>query len=383
MKAVQARSTTRRCSTSCVTPPATTKDSLTHPLTYPSLPHSSLQIKQVTVPDPGPREVLIRLNAAALNHRDLFIRQHLYPSISFEHPLLADGQGTVVKSGPQCTRNVQGRDVVLFPARGWDSHPDGPEDIKKYSVIGATAMYDAGTAQEYIVCHEDDVELAPEHLSAVEGAALPLVGLTGWRALVTKTGDNASAGKNLLVTGIGGGVALQVLQFAVALGCNVWVTSGDKAKIEKAVKLGARGGVSYRDKDWDQQLLKLFPGDRSFLDAVVDGTGGDIVARTVKLLKPGGIISQYGMTLSPTMPWGMQAVLKNVELKGSTMGSREEFRDMVDFVREKQIRPVVSRVVKGLNNLEDIDSLFADMRDGRQFGKLVIDISGAGSSSKL
>lgn len=184
---------------------------------------------------------------------------------------------------------------------------------------------------------------------------------------------------------IGGGVALQVLQFAVELGCNAWVTSGDKAKIEKAVKLGANGGVLYRDKDWDKQLQKALPKERPFLDAVIDGAGGDIVARSAKLLKPGGIISQYGMTTSPTMPWGMQAVLKNVELRGSTMGSREEFRAMVAFVRERPLlKPVISRVAKGLKNLDGIDELFADMKDGRQFGKLVIDISsGAAPSSKL
>lgn len=336
------------------------------------------------LPAPGPKEVLIRVNAAALNHRDLFIRQHLYPGISFTHPMLADGQGTVVKSGSQCTRNLQSKDVVILPCQGWDSHPDGPEDIRRYSVIGATQMYDAGTAQEYLVCSEEDVEIAPEHLSAVEGAALPLVGLTGWRALVTKTGANAGPGRNILVTGIGGGVALQVLQFAVALGCNVYVTSGGTTKIDKAVKMGAKGGVSYRDKDWDKVLLKQLPKDRPFLDAVVDGAGGDIVTKTVRLLKAGGIISQYGMTVSPKMDWSMQAVLKNIELKGSTMGSRDEFREMVKFVREKQIRPVVSRVAKGLKNLDGIDSLFADMKDGKQFGKLVIDISSeAGTVSKL
>ncbi|KAG8167267.1 hypothetical protein KVR01_002956 [Diaporthe batatas] len=344
-----------------------------------------LQLKEVPKPSPGPKEVLIRLNAAALNHRDLFVRQQLYPGISFENPLLADGHGTVIQSGPQCVRNLQDKDVLLFPARGWDAHPDGPEDSKKYSVIGGTAMYDAGTAQEYIVCNEEDVEVAPSHLSPVEGAALPLVGLTGWRALVTKTGENASRGRNILITGIGGGVALQVLQFAVALGCNAWVTSGDKAKIDKAVKLGAKGGVSYRDKDWEKQLQKLLPKERPFLDAVIDGAGGDIVLRTARLLKPGGIVSQYGMTTGPTMPWVMQAVMKNIELRGSTMGSREEFRAMVAFVRERPLlKPVISRVAKGLKNLDGIDELFADMKDGKQFGKLVIDISsGAAPSSKL
>lgn len=352
----------------------------------PPLALRSLQLKEVALPSPGPKELLIRLNAAALNHRDLFIRQHLYPGISFTHPLLADGHGTVVQTGPHCTRrNLSvGAHVLLAPARGWIAHPDGPEDLAAYSLIGATARYDAGTAQEYIVCSEEDVEPAPAHLSAVEGAALPLAGLTGWRALVTKTGANAAPGRNVLVTGIGGGVALQVLQFAVALGCRVWVTSGDAAKIDRAVKMGAQGGVSYRDRHWNKALLKQLPKDRPFLDAVIDGAGGDIVAKATPLLKPGGIISQYGMTVSPKMDWSMQAVLKNVELKGSTMGSREEFRAMVKFVQEKQIRPVVSRVVKGLRNLDAIDGLFADMKDGKQFGKLAIDISSeAGSSSKL
>lgn len=349
-----------------------------------SLTYPSLQLKEVPLPDPGPKEVLIRINAAALNHRDLFIRQHLYPGLSLDNPMLADGQGTVVKSGPRCTRGLQSKNVIINPARGWESHPDGPEDIRKYAVIGSTVQYEAGTAQEFLVCNEEEAELAPEHLSAAEAAALPLVGLTGWRALVTKIGDNARPGRNILVTGIGGGVALQVLQFAVALGSNVYVTSGDQDKVGKAVKMGAKGGVSYRDKDWDKQLAEQLPQNQPFLDAIIDGAGGDIVSKSTKLLKPGGIISQYGMTVSPKMEWSMQAVMKNVELRGSTMGSRKEFREMVAFVREKQIRPIVSRVVKGLTNLDGIDGLFAEMKDGAQFGKLVIEISSdAGSSSKL
>jgi len=88
------------------------------------------------------------------------------------------------------------------------------------------------------------------------------------------------------------------------------------------------------------------------------------------------------MTLSPKMDWLMSAVLRNIELKGSTMGSRKEFADMMEFVRIKQIRPIVSRVVQGLE-LGPIDGLFEDMKNGSQFGKLVIEISKEGASSKL
>ena len=121
-------------------------------------------------------------------------------------------------------------------------------------------------------------------------------------------------------------------------------------------------------------LAAQLPSDRPYLDAVVDGAGGDIVLRATPILKPGGVIACYGMTVAPVMDWPMPAVLKNVELRGSTLGSRADFTDMVAFVAEKQIRPVISRTVKGLDCVEAIDGLFDDIRDGKQFGKLVIEI---------
>jgi len=89
------------------------------------------------------------------------------------------------------------------------------------------------------------------------------------------------------------------------------------------------------------------------------------------------------MTVAPKMEWSMPAVLNNIELKGSTMGSRQEFQDMVVFVNKEKITPVVSRVVKGIENVEDIDSLFDDMKKGTQFGKLVVEIADGKSPSKL
>ncbi|KND93018.1 putative zinc-type alcohol dehydrogenase-like protein YogA [Tolypocladium ophioglossoides CBS 100239] len=344
----------------------------------------SLQVSEVPKPEPGPHEVLVRLSAAALNHRDLFIRHHQYPAISFTNALLADGYGVVVQTGPAVTRaaGLLDKPVILTPMRGWESDPAGPEPGSIFGVTGGSRLSDVGTAQDYVVVHEDEVEPAPAHLSPTEAAALPLVGLTGWRALVTKAGC-ASPGKNVLITGIGGGVALQVLQFAVAFGCNVFVTSGDQAKIDRAEQIGAKGGVIYKNDAWEKDLQGMLPSNRPFLDAVIDGAGGNIVSKSVRLLKAGGVIVQYGMTVSPKMDWLMQAVLANVELKGTTMGSLKEFRDMVAFVADKKIKPIVSRTVKGLSNIEAIDGLFADMEAGRQFGKLVIEIDDGGSSPKL
>ena len=329
-----------------------------------------------TVPEPTPQshELLVKLTAAALNHRDLYIRQNMYPSISFKSPLLADGCGIVLShpnsaAGPKTISASQR--VILNPGTGWISDPTGPE--KPYTVLGGTSTTALGTLQEKVVIPADDVELTPEHLSDVEAAALPLTGLTAWRAFNTKSG-NAKAGRNILVTGIGGGVAIMVLLFAVARGCNVFVTSSSAEKIARAKGLGAKGGVDYRDDEWPTKLKKMLPEDRPLLDAVIDGAGGDVVGSTWRLLKLGGVIVSYGMTSlnPPTFP--MQAVMKNIEFKGSTMGSREEFRDMVQFVREKEIRPVVERVVSGIEDLEGIEGLFEDMKVGKQFGKLVIEI---------
>ncbi|KAI1357060.1 hypothetical protein F5Y01DRAFT_321369 [Xylaria sp. FL0043] len=332
-----------------------------------------LQLNHNPKPVAGAGELLIRLHAAALNHRDHFQRQHLYPGISFEHPLLADGAGVVEAAGPDTKTgsSIVGKRVILTPSRGWDSNPEGPE--RTFFTTGAHVGTDCGAAQDYVVVPEDEVEVAPDHLSTVEAAAIPIVGLTAWRALMTKSG-NALPGRNILVTGIGGGVALAALQFAVAIGCHVYVTSGSAAKLERAKALGVKGGVSYRDADWNKKLAELLPRDRPYLDAVIDGAGGDIMARVVRLLKPGGIVSTYGMTLAPKMDWLMQAVMKNIELRGSTMGSRKEFAEMIAFVREHRIHPVVSRVVKGLDNMKEIEELYEDIREGRQFGKLVIEI---------
>ncbi|KAI9741485.1 MAG: hypothetical protein M1818_004291 [Claussenomyces sp. TS43310] len=327
-----------------------------------------LSLDDVPPPTPRPNELTVQMHACALNHRDLFIRQHLYPKTTFSVPLLADGMGIV--SAPSSSPLLHKR-VILTPGYGWDSDPAGPES--EYAILGGTSTCPIGTAQDVVCVPSGEVEEVPEHLSNVEAASLPLTGLTGWRALVTKSG-NAQPGRNILVTGIGGGVALMILLFGVAKGCKIWVTSGSEEKIAKAREMGAQGGVIYKEDGWEKKLLKMLPKERPLFDAIIDGAGGDIINKAAKICKVGGVVVQYGMTLSPKMDWSMNAVLKNIDLKGSTMGSRKEFKEMVQFVRETKITPVVSRVVKGLDNINEIDELFVSMKKGSQFGKLVVEI---------
>lgn len=245
-----------------------------------------LSLDEVAKPTPKGKEVLIKIHAAALNHRDLFIRQHLYPGTTFGVPLLADGCGTVIAVGPDADSKWKGKRVVVNPGTGWKDSPDGPEDKSGYKILGGTKTNANGTLQEYMAIDEGELEEAPEHLTAVEAAALPLTGLTAWRAVVTKCGErNLKPGKNILVTGIGGGVALMALEYARAAGANVWVSSGSEEKIQKAIKLGAKGGVNYKEDAWEKKLLALLPAENNQLDAIVDGAGGDVVEKGTKLLK--------------------------------------------------------------------------------------------------
>ena len=282
--------------------------------------------------------------------------------------------------------------------------------------------------QDFVVVEKEETVPCPEHLSGAEAAALPLTGLTAWRALITKSGA-AARGQDILVTGIGGGVALMALAFAVAMGVRVWVSSGDMEKVERAKRLGAQGGVSYKEKDWDRELKGMMPEDKGYLDAIIDGAGGDIGVKGAKLLKvscgivaglsyshfltnfllsvspeecfhlpfyssrslanvipssqPGGVLVSYGMTVGPSFALPIPAVLKNIDVRGSTMGSRQEFHDMVAFVADKKVKPVVSRVVEGsLDDVEAWEQLFDDMKAGRQFGKLVFEVKKEGRGAE-
>jgi NADPH:quinone reductase-like Zn-dependent oxidoreductase len=198
--------------------------------------------------------------------------------------LLADGAGVVVAAGsdPSAQKWV-GKRVVVNPGTGWKDAPEGPE-TGAYAIAGGTKFNPAGTLADEMLFDASEMEPAPDHLTDVEAAAFPLTGLTAWRAVFTKSG-NALPGRNLLVTGIGGGVAIMALLFAVAAGANVYVTSGSAEKLEKAKKLGAKGGVNYKTKDWDKELVAMLPDDRPQLDAIIDGAGGDIVFRGMKVLK--------------------------------------------------------------------------------------------------
>ena len=302
---------------------------------------------------PGPQakknEALVNIRAAALNHRDLFITQGLYAGIKMPVILGADGAGEWGE-----------KKVVIYPALEWGNNSNAQG--KSFRVLG---MPENGTFAEYICIPKANLFPIPEHLSWEQAAALPLAGLTAWRTLFTRC--KLKKGEHVLITGIGGGVALMALQLAVAAGAEVFVTSGSADKIERAVKLGAKGGANYREAGWDKQIKQETGG----FDLIIDSAAGDGFALFPGLCNPGARIGLYGGSLGKVNGLSMQPVFwKQISILGSTMGSPREFREMLAFVQKHEIVPVVDSVF----SLSEGAKAFERMEKGEQFGKIVVKV---------
>ncbi len=320
-----------------------------------------LEIRVLEDQQPGPGQVLVALKSAALNHRDVWIQAGRYPGKSDGLVLGSDGAGVVEKIGAGVDKTWSGKEVIINPSLDWGANPlvQAPD----YRVLGNP---DQGTFAEHIIVPAENICLKPGHLSFVEAAAIPLAGLTAYRALFTRC--NLAAGDTVLVTGIGGGVALFALQFAVAKGATVYVTSSSEAKIEKARDLGAAGGFIYSKDTWVGEAKSRAGG----FDVTVDGAAGAGFSDLVEVSNPGGRIALYGQTagkIKGLLP--AKLFWRQLSILGTTMGTPDDFSEMVAFCEKEKIRPIIDEVLP----LAEADKAFRKMAAGRQFGKIVLQIS--------
>lgn len=337
--------------------------------------HQAVQLVSAPTPTAGPGEVLVNIRAAALNHRDVFIQKGQYPGIKLPVILGSDGAGVVADVGAGVDPVWRGQEVLINCSLNWGTNPNyyGPD----FRILG---MPDNGTFAEYVAIPAKYIHPKPEHLTFAQAAALPLAGVTAWRALMTRAGLHTTGPQTpekVLITGIGGGAALFALQFAVGAGAEVWVTSGSEEKIEKARELGAAGGVNYREPDWAKTLMTQTDGGRTghpvrgYFDVIIDSAGGAGFAKLVDVAAPGGRIALFGGTtgnLTDIAP--SKVFFKQLAIVGSTMGTEQEFADMVAFVNAKKMTPVVDETFA----LADAESAMRRMDEGKQFGKIVLDV---------
>ncbi|MBC8352885.1 MAG: zinc-binding dehydrogenase [Planctomycetes bacterium] len=307
---------------------------------------------------PGPDEVIVQLKAASLNRRDYWITQGLYPGIEPPVVLGSDGAGVVFKIGSEVENTWQDREVIIDPGMDWGDNQSVHSD--KFSILGLPRD---GTFASEVAVSASQLHARPAHLSWQEAAALPLAGVTAWRAVFSQGG--LEAGESVLITGIGGGVATFALQFAVATGADVWVTSSSSQKIERAIELGAKGGFDYTSEDWAKRMGK----EAGPPNLIIDSAGGTGYRSLVNLAAPGGRIVNYGATAGrPEQLDLMKVFWKQLRLQGSTMGSPVDFVSMLKFVEEKQIVPVVDSVAQ----LAEGNNALNQMKSSPQFGKYVL-----------
>ena len=233
-------------------------------------------------------QAVVSLKAAALNRRDFWITQGMYPGVKAPCILGSDGAGVLESVGEGVDASWVGRDVIINPGGDW-----GPDEAAQQGAFNILGMPDDGTFAERLAIPAAQLAAKPEHLSWAEAAALPLAGLTAYRAVFSQGG--LQEGQTILITGIGGGVAVSALQFAVAAGAKALVTSSSAEKLSRASELGAAAGANYKEEGW----AKTLGGEHGPIDLIIDSAGGEGYNDLLDLVKPGGRVVNYGATAGP------------------------------------------------------------------------------------
>lgn len=314
-----------------------------------------LELTELAKPAVQEAECLVKLKASALNRRDQWIREGMYPGIQFGTVLGSDGCG-IVEEGPAAWL---GKEVIINPNVNWGS--DDEVQSADYSVLG---MPRNGTLAEYISVPSHRLLIKPAHLSFSEAAALPLAGLTAFRATIKK--GLAGRGKRVLITGAGGGVSQLAIAFSIAAGAETYVTSGSEEKINVCKEMGVVEGFNYKNDRWFKEALEV-----GTFDAIIDSAGGNQLNSYLKIIKPAGRIVMYGSTTGyPEKVDVFRLFWSQAQIMGSTMGSDAEFTEMIDFVNEHQITPTIDKVYA----MEDYISAFDRFKAKDHFGKIVLEL---------
>ncbi|TMI88563.1 MAG: zinc-binding dehydrogenase [Bacillati bacterium ANGP1] len=323
----------------------------------------ALRLEEAPDPAPGPGQVVVRLRAAAVNHRDLWICRGRYAGLRFPIIPGSDGVGEIAAIGRGVAGVSSGASVAINPSLDWGDDPRafGP----KFRILG---LPDNGTFAEQVAVPAANVLPRPAGLTDEEAAAVPLAGLTAYRAVVTR--GRAQRGETVLVLGIGGGVATYALLIARQIGARVLVTSGSDEKLARARALGADQGFNYKTADWVAAAREATGGLGP--DLIIDGTGGATFEQALDAARPGGRVVSYGATTGNVPELTVRRVFwKQLSVLGSTMGSPDDFRAMLALFGEGRQRPVVDRVF----SLADAGAALLRMERAEQFGKIVLRIA--------
>lgn len=326
-----------------------------------------LRFGEVEDPAVKPEEVLVKVHACALNRLDIWVLMG-WPGLDLPMPHWcgADVAGEVAVLGKDVTGFQVGQRVVVdpgistredeFTGKGLDSVSPG------YHILGEQVR--GGTA-EYISVPARNLSLIPDGIPYPEAAAPLLTGLTAWRMLIRRA--HLRAGDSVLIVGAGGGVNTMALQIAKLAGAKVYVVAGGAHKAKAAEKLGADGVIDRTAKDWGKSVDLLT--DHKGVDVVVDNVGVATIGTSLKAVSRGGRIVIVGNTSGPVADIDLRYLFaKQISLVGSTMGSHQDFREVISLLWSGRLRPVIDSIMPLSEGIE----AYRRMEKGAHFGKIVL-----------
>lgn len=322
-----------------------------------------LRLVERPTPTAGPGQLLIRIEAVALNYLDLMVvRGHYNPQLALPHTPGADGAGTVQAVGEGVTDWQPGDRVTTHFMQNWLQGPATP-----HSADANLGVKQHGVLAEYVVLPASGVVRTPAHLSSAEAATLPIAGLTAWAGLIEY--GQLRLGQTVLTQGTGG-VSIAALQIAKAAGARVIATAGNADKVAQLKELGADEVINYRTTpDWPAQAKALTGGQG--VDLTINTVGGDSIQQSLQALRMGGMVGFVGVMGGLEANFNVpQTFGQFATLKGYSVGSRQMFENYVRALEITALRPVIDRTF----SLADTPEAFRYLEGAAHVGKIVISL---------
>jgi len=329
-----------------------------------------LKSEEIPTPKPTEEEIVLRVHSASLNHLDIWVRKGRGGlKVTMPHILGSDAAGVVIAVGSNVKNVNVGDEVILNPGLSCDScefcNRGEQSQCLSFGIVGMTRQ---GTFAEQVAVPAQKVHPKPDHMNFDEAGAFVLSYLTAWRMLMTRA--QLKPGQTVLIHGIGGGVALSALQLAKLAGAEVVVTSSSDEKLIRARKIGADYTINYSKVDDVAQCVRDVTSGRG-VDIIIDTVGAATWHIDFSAVRRGGKIVLCGVTSGPQAPTNLQMLYWNqLTILGSTMGSDEDFRQMLRAVTTAKLKPIIDSV----RPLQSVQEAMSRMETAEQFGKIVLRI---------
>ncbi len=333
-----------------------------------------VRLDELPLPERRRGELRLRMIAGGLNRVDLYMRDS-GQGVTHRLPIILglDGAG-IVEEADSGSAFRAGDPVVVYPARscGTCEFCRQGEEILCLSARVLGEQID-GVFAGFVCTPEDGVFRKPGHLDFSQAASLSVAWITAWRMVRTKA--RLRQGETALIFGIGGSVSLAAMQIANAIGARTIVTSRDAAKLDRARAIGAAETILDAGGDMARQVMALTNGRG--VDVVIENVGKAVWPAAMRSLVRGGRLVTCGATTGDDPPADLRRLfIRQLQIFGSTLGTRAEFKAMIDFIAEKGLNPYIDEVFA----LRDIRLAFDRLESGRQFGKIGLAIGEASSA---